>query len=105
MSERDLLMIPGPINFDPGVLRALGAPTAGHTTPEFVECFGETLDWMKQVFKAPTGTPFAIAGSGTLAMDIAVCNLVEPGDRVVALSTGYFSDRMSAILERYGAQV
>ncbi len=105
MSERDLLMIPGPINFDPGVLRALGAPTAGHTTPEFVECFGETLDWMKQVFSAPTGTPFAIAGSGTLAMDIAVCNLVEPGDRAVALSTGYFSDRMSAILERYGAQV
>jgi alanine-glyoxylate transaminase/serine-glyoxylate transaminase/serine-pyruvate transaminase len=38
-------------------------------------------------------------------MDMAVCNLVEPGDRVVALSTGFFSDRMSAILERYGAQV
>ncbi len=105
MSERDLLMIPGPINFDPGVLRALSAPTAGHTAPEFVSRFGEALDWMKQVFVAPSGTPFAIAGSGTLAMDMAVCNLVEPGDRAVSLSTGYFSDRMSAILERYGAQV
>ena len=36
MSERDLLMIPGPINFDPGVLREMSAPTAGHTSPEFV---------------------------------------------------------------------
>jgi len=105
MSERDLLMIPGPINFDPGVLRALSAPTAGHTSPEFVALFGETLDRMKQVFAAPTGVPFVIAGSGTLAMDIAAANLTEPGDRALVVSTGYFGDRMATILERYGAQV
>lgn len=105
MSERDLLMIPGPINFDPGVLRAMSAPSVGHTTPEFVALFGETLDWMRQVFGAPTGMPFVIAGSGTLAMDIAASNLVEPGDRVIAISTGYFGDRMVNILQRYGAEV
>lgn len=105
MNERDLLMIPGPINFDPGVLRAMSAPTLGHTSPEFVERFGQALEWMRQVFLAPTGTPFAVAGSGTLAMDMAICNLVEPGDRVVVISTGYFSDRMTAVVERYGAEV
>jgi alanine-glyoxylate transaminase/serine-glyoxylate transaminase/serine-pyruvate transaminase len=105
MSERDLLMIPGPINFDPGVLRAMSAPTAGHTAPEFIALFGATLEWVKQVFLAPSGMPFVVAGSGTLAMDMAVCNLVEPGDRAVVVSTGYFSDRMTAILERYGAEV
>ncbi len=104
MSERDLLMIPGPINFDPGVLREMSAPTAGHTAPEFVARFGEALEWVKQVFLAPTGTPFAIAGSGTLAMDIAASNLIEPGDRALVVSTGYFSDRMATILERYGAE-
>lgn len=105
MSERDLLMIPGPINFDPGVLRAMGAPTAGHTSPEFIALFGETLDWMKQVFLAPNGTPFVIAGSGTLAMDLAASNLTEPGDRAIVISTGYFGDRMANILQRYGAEV
>lgn len=105
MSERDLLMIPGPINFDPGVLRALGAPTAGHTAPEFIARFGETLEWVRQVFLAASGMPFVVAGSGTLAMDMAVCNLVEPGDRAVVVSTGYFGDRMSTLLERYGAAV
>ena len=105
MSERDLLMIPGPINFDPGVLRAMSAPTASHVSPEFIALFGETLDWMKQVFFAPSGTPFVIAGSGTLAMDIAASNLTEPGDKAIVISTGYFGDRMVNILERYGAEV
>lgn len=105
MSERDLLMIPGPINFDPGVLRALSAPTASHVAPEFIACFGEALDWMKQVFGAPNGTPFVIAGSGTLAMDIAASNLTERGDHAIVISTGYFGDRMANILQRYGAQV
>jgi alanine-glyoxylate transaminase/serine-glyoxylate transaminase/serine-pyruvate transaminase len=105
MSERDLLMIPGPINFDPGVLRAMSAPTAGHTSPEFIALFGETLDWLKQVFLAPSGTPFVIAGSGTLAMDSAAANIVEPGDKGIVISTGYFGDRMVNILERYGAEL
>ena len=105
MSERDLLMIPGPINFDPGVLRAMSAPTAGHTSPEFIQLFGETLDMMKQVFVAPNGIPFVIAGSGTLAMDVAVSNLVEYGDSALVLSTGYFGDRMAAIMQHYGAEV
>lgn len=105
MNERDLLMIPGPINFDPGVLRAMSAPTAGHTAPEFIARFGETLDMMKQVFLAPNGVPFVIAGSGTLAMDMAVCNLVEYGDSALVLSTGYFGDRMAAIMQHYGAEV
>ena len=38
-------------------------------------------------------------------MDTAAANLVEPGDRALVVSTGYFSDRMAAILERYGCQV
>ncbi len=105
MSERDLVMIPGPIEFDPAVLRAVGAHTPSHVAPEFVEVFGRALDNLKQVFQSETGQPFVLAGSGTLAMDAAVCNLVEPGDRALVVNIGYFSDRMAAILARYGAQV
>jgi len=39
MSERKLLMIPGPTNVDPLVLRALSRPTLAHTDPQFVETF------------------------------------------------------------------
>jgi alanine-glyoxylate transaminase/serine-glyoxylate transaminase/serine-pyruvate transaminase len=37
MKDRKLLMIPGPIEFSPQVLRALGMPTASHVAPNLIE--------------------------------------------------------------------
>jgi alanine-glyoxylate transaminase/serine-glyoxylate transaminase/serine-pyruvate transaminase len=105
MKNRNLLMIPGPIEFEPAVLSALGAPTTSHIAPNFIEAFGQALERMRQVFLCPDGQPFILAGTGTLAMDSAGSNLVEPEDRVVVVNTGYFSDRFGALLERYGAKV
>jgi alanine-glyoxylate transaminase / serine-glyoxylate transaminase / serine-pyruvate transaminase len=105
MSERDLLMIPGPVEFDPEVLRALGTKTASHVAPEFIAVFGRALKRLREVCLAPSAQPFVVAGSGTLAMELAVANLVEPGDRALVVNTGYFSDRMALLLERYGAEV
>ena len=36
---------------------------------------------------------------------MAGSNLVEPGDKVLVVNTGYFGDRFGVLLERYGAQV
>ena len=105
MKDRTLLMIPGPIEFEPAVLAALGAPTTSHVAPNFIEVFGQALEKTRQVFLSDDGQPFVLAGSGTLAMDTAVANLIEPGDKALVVNTGFFSDRMAAILERYGAQV
>jgi alanine-glyoxylate transaminase/serine-glyoxylate transaminase/serine-pyruvate transaminase len=105
MKGRKLLMIPGPIEFDPAVLAAMGAPTTSHIAPDFIEAFGQALEWLRDVFLCPDGQPFVVAGSGTLAMDLAGANLVEPGDKALVVNTGYFGDRFGALLERYGAEV
>jgi len=105
MKGRKLLMIPGPIEFEPEVLAALGAPTTSHVAPDFIEAFGQALERMREVFLCPDGQPFVVAGSGTLAMDLAGANLIEPGDRALVVNTGYFGDRFAALLERYGADV
>jgi alanine-glyoxylate transaminase/serine-glyoxylate transaminase/serine-pyruvate transaminase len=105
MSERDLLMIPGPVEFDPEVLRALSMKTASHVAPEFITVFGRALKRLREVCLAPSAQPFVVAGSGTLAMELAVANLVEQGERALVVNTGYFSDRMAMILERHGAEV
>ena len=105
MKDRKLLMIPGPIEFTPGVMRAMGMPTTSHVAPNFIEAFGQALERMRDVFLCPSGQPFVVAGSGSLAMDMAAANLVEPGDRALVVNTGYFGDRFGAILERYGATV
>jgi len=105
MKDRTLLMIPGPIEFEPAVLQALGAPTTSHVSPDFIEVFGQAIERIRDVWRAPTGQPFVIAGSGTLAMDIAGANLIELGDKALVLSTGVFGDRFEDLLSRYGADV
>jgi len=105
MKDRTLLMIPGPIEFEPAVLQALGAPTTSHVSPDFIEVFGQAIERMRDVWCAPGGQPFVIAGSGTLAMDVAGANLIEPGDKALVLSTGVFGDRFEDLLSRYGADV
>jgi len=105
MKDRTLLMIPGPIEFEPAVLAALGAPTTSHLDSGFIDAFGQALQRMREVLLCPDGQPFVLAGTGTLAMDLAGANLVEPGDKALVVNTGYFGDRFGALLERYGARV
>lgn len=101
MSERKLLMIPGPTNVDPLVLRALCRPTLAHTDPQFVEIFKETLENMKKIFMTKHEV-FAIAGSGTLALEIGLANIIQPGDKVLNIVTGYFGDYFVKMSKAHG---
>jgi alanine-glyoxylate transaminase/serine-glyoxylate transaminase/serine-pyruvate transaminase len=105
MKDQQLLMIPGPIEFDAKVLAKLSKPTTSHVAPSFIEDFGQAIERMRELFQCHDGQPFIVAGSGTFSMDMACANLVEPGDRALVVNTGYFGDRMGDILERYGASV
>ena len=99
-------MIPGPIEVSPEVQQAHNGPPPGHLAPPLVEAYGASLERMRSVWQAPASSqPFMIAGSGTLAMDMAAANIMADGEAALVLGTGYFSDRMVEILRRYGADV
>ncbi len=102
MFERELLMIPGPTNVDPKVLRALSKPTTSHTSQEFASIFREALNNLKKVFMT-NGEVFVIAGSGTLALEMTVANIVEPGDKVLNTVSGFFGNYFVEISKVYGA--
>lgn len=53
----------------------------------------------------PASQPFVISGSGTLGWDLVAANLVEAGEDVLVLGTGYFSDGFADCLKVYGANV
>lgn len=105
MKGKRLLMIPGPIEFTDEVLSATGLATLSHVDPLFIEEFGRSLEKMRSVWLSPAGQPFIVAGSGTLAMELAVANIIEPGDRALVVNAGWFSDRMADILKVHGAEV
>lgn len=102
MNERRLVMIPGPTNVDPSVLRALSKPTLAHTDPDFVETYKETLENLKKVFMTKNEV-FVIAGSGTLALEMAVANIVEPQDGILNLVAGYFGEYFVKMSKVHGA--
>ena len=102
MSERDLLMIPGPTNVDPKVLRSMERPTLSHTSETFAAIFKETLVDLNQIFKT-NGVVLPLAG--TLGAEVALANVIERGDNVLAISGGYFGDRLAEIGENLGARV
>ncbi len=106
MADKNLLMIPGPIEVSPAVLDAFETPPPSHLAPDFMERFGRALELMRALWCAsPDSQPFVIAGSGTIAMDMAVNNIVEPGQRALVVNTGYFSDRMAEMVRRRGVDV
>lgn len=98
-------MIPGPIDLEPAVIEAMARPPKSHLAPSFIDAFSRVLRGLREVFAAPEAQPFVVAGSGTLAMEMAVANVIERGDRAVVVDTGYFSARIADILERHGAEV
>jgi alanine-glyoxylate transaminase/serine-glyoxylate transaminase/serine-pyruvate transaminase len=95
-------MIPGPTNVDSSVFRALSKPTLSHVSSEFIEIFRQSLANLKKVFMT-NGEAFIVAGSGTLAMEMAVANVVEPNDKVLNLVSGVFGQRFVEITKCHRA--
>ncbi|KAL1838788.1 hypothetical protein VTJ49DRAFT_2216 [Mycothermus thermophilus] len=101
------LLIPGPIEFDDAVLSSMSHFSESHVGPAFVRTFGETLSMLRKLFQTsdPAAQPFVLSGSGTLGWDLVAANIIEPGDEVLVLGTGYFSDGFADCLRVYGANV
>jgi len=105
MDQDDVLtMIPGPTPVHPAILDALARPTVSHQAPSFVEAFRRCLDRLRRVARAESGHPFVVAGAGTLAMEMALVNLVGRGEELLVVSHGYFGDRWIEIAEAFGVR-
>ncbi|MGE0042585.1 MAG: alanine--glyoxylate aminotransferase family protein [Vicinamibacterales bacterium] len=104
-SER-LLLGPGPSMMSPRVMRAFGAPMLSHLDPEFVPIMDDLRARLARVGRAPEGAfVFAMSGTGTSAMEVAVANFVQPGTRVLSIVSGYFGARLAEMSGRYGGTV
>lgn len=102
--ERELLMIPGPTMVSPRVLRVMAKPVVSHVSSEFVEAFKEALKLTKKLFLTEEKA-FILAGSGTLGMEAAIANIVEPGDRVLCVENGFFGEKFKDIIRAHGGEV
>lgn len=89
----------------PSVLEAMGTPLLGHLDPVFLETLDEISEMLRSVFRTRNETTFAVSGTGSAGMEMALVNLLEPGDIAVIGIAGIFGERMAEIARRCGAQV
>ncbi|KAF8629046.1 hypothetical protein AX15_003546 [Amanita polypyramis BW_CC] len=97
--------IPGPIEIADEVLYANAHPSMAHTSPEFIPVLGDCIRMTREVLFTKDAQPFLISGSGTLGWDQVSANLVDQGDNVLVLNSGYFGDGFTDCLQTYGAKV
>ncbi len=95
-----LLLGPGPSNVHPRVLRAMATPLVGHLDPEFITIMDETKRLLQYVFQTDNYLTLPVSGTGSAGMEAALCNLIEPGDKVVVCVKGLFGERMCDIVTR-----
>jgi alanine-glyoxylate transaminase/serine-glyoxylate transaminase/serine-pyruvate transaminase len=100
-----LLLGPGPSDAHPRVLSAMTTPLLGHLDPQFLELMNETQAMLREVFRTKNQLTFPVSATGTAGMETCLVNLLEPGDKAVICTAGYFGNRMVDIAGRTGAQV
>jgi len=104
MAEREwILLNPGPANTTPSVRAALMMPDLCHREPEcfdmmrrcrenLVRLAGAGADWTAVLF----------TGSGTAAVEAAICAAVPADGTLVVVNNGVYGDRMLRIARAHG---
>jgi alanine-glyoxylate transaminase / serine-glyoxylate transaminase / serine-pyruvate transaminase len=96
---------PGPTQVEPRVYQALSKPIVGHLDPYFIQVMQEVQELVKSVYGAEKASTLVISGTGSAGMEAAISNFVEPGAKVAIFANGFFSDRLTEMAKRHGANV
>lgn len=101
---RHFFAAPGPTNIPDPVLRAMDRPTVDFNDPEFLAVFDRAVAGLKRIL-GTTGHVFLYAASGHGAWEGTMLNLFSPGDRVLMVESGYFSEAWGLLSAKHGILV
>ncbi len=104
LKENKCLLLPGPVFIPQRVLRAMSKQMVNRRGPEFQDLLVNITEDLKEIFQTK-GDVLLFPGSGTAGLEIAVTNALSPGDSVLSLTAGMFSERFATIAEIMGMQV
>ncbi len=104
MIRKNYLMAPGPTPVPIDILLEGAKDTIHHRTPQFDRIFTEAVKGTKEVFRTENDL-FILASSGTGAMEMALTNIVNPGEKIIVCTVGKFGERWQEIAKAVGAEV
>ena len=96
---------PGPTMVHSRVYDALSKPIVGHLDAYFIQVMSDVQQLLKTAYGTEEGATLVISGTGSAGMEAAVANFLEPGAKFAVFANGYFSDRLTEMAKRQGAEV
>src|SRR5437867_11078031 len=101
---KERLFTPGPTQLLPQAQIAMAQPILHHRTEEFRGIFKEVLEGLRYLYNTQNDV-LCFTSSGSGAMEGAVVNLLNPGDRALVVSAGKFGERWTSLCKAFGASV
>ncbi|WP_022671225.1 pyridoxal-phosphate-dependent aminotransferase family protein [Hippea alviniae] len=95
------LMTPGPTPVPEDVALYMAKPIVHHRTDEFKKVFDETKQLIKRLFKTENEIVM-FASSGTGAMEAAVSNVLNEGEKAISINAGKFGERWGKLIRAFG---
>lgn len=105
MAGRNHLFIPGPTNVPSTILNAMHVPMEDHRSADFPKLFKPVLEDLKKIFRTKTGQAFVFPATGTAGWEIALTNILNPGDKLLIYRFGQFSHLWMSMAKRLGFDV
>jgi aspartate aminotransferase-like enzyme len=102
--RKPLLFLPGPMQVPDFVSSAGLRPLFSHRSPQMLELLSRLEAGCQPLFGTAHDV-LLLAASGTGAMESAVVNLTSPGDEIIVIVGGTFSERWAQIATAYGIHV
>jgi len=85
-------------------LLEMARPVTHHRTAQFRAGFKEVTELLKYVFQTSRNV-YSMTGSGSLAMEASVVNVVAAGQKMLAVNGGKFGERWVKLGKAFGANV
>jgi alanine-glyoxylate transaminase/serine-glyoxylate transaminase/serine-pyruvate transaminase len=95
---------PGPTNIPDSILRAMGHHTVDFMDAEFMAMFQHCVVGVKAILKTKQHV-FFYAGSGHAAWEASLVNVFSPGDTLLILESGNFSESWGKMAVNLGIKV
>ena len=101
---RQFFANPGPTNIPDSILHAVAHVTVDFNDPAFLAVFDQCVAGLKRVLRTQQDV-FLYTGSGHAAWEASMVNVFSPGDTLLVVETGYFSENWAKMAQDLGLKV
>jgi alanine-glyoxylate transaminase/serine-glyoxylate transaminase/serine-pyruvate transaminase len=101
--KKHMLLIPGPVDVDDEILAIMGSQIVQHYGLEWAATYNETVEMCKELFRTENDL-FIMTGPGSAAIEAAIGSSMLPGERLMVLANGFFSQRLAVIAREHGLE-